>query len=267
MLVPALARRCDQRPAVCSFPALDFSGHRDDNLVSLRADSGAIWAGLVVAVIRVVEARRVRSSNGSNPDTAFGPKRWTPRCSRSRGVERGKESERHVRTVYRSRPACGRAGPRRGPHAQPQLHRYRAHPARPDPRGRGRGRQGDGVARHLPRGGPPAGGGDHRSGPAGPVRSHPVHPAGQEGARAVAARSAAARPQLHRHRAHPARPDPRGRRRRRPGAGQARRRPQPGPPAGHPAAQRLPVQGAGRRHRRRGCARRPRWCSTSSAAT
>ena len=63
------------------------------------------------------------------------------------------------------------------------------------------------------------------------------------------ARGAAARPQLHRHRAHPARPDPRGRGRRRPGAGQARRRPQPGPPAGHPAALRLPGQGAGRRRR------------------
>ena len=65
----------------------------------------------------------------------------------------------------------------------------------------------------------------------------------------VAARGAAARPQLHRHRAHPARPDPRGRGRRRPGAGQARRRPQPGAPAGHPAALGLPGQGD--RHRRR----------------
>ena len=41
----------------------------------------------------------------------------------------------------------------------------------------------------------------------------------------VAARGAAARPQLHRHRAHPARPDPRGRGRRRPGPREARRRP------------------------------------------
>ncbi len=56
-------------------------------------------------------------------------------------------------------------------------------------------------------------------------------------------------PQLHRHRAHPARPDPRGRGRRRPGARQARRRPQPRPPAGHPAALRLPGQGAGCRRR------------------
>ncbi len=42
-----------------------------------------------------------------------------------------------------------RPGPRRSPDAQPQLHRHRAHPARPDPRGRGRRRQGAGVARHL----------------------------------------------------------------------------------------------------------------------
>ena len=67
---------------------------------------------------------------------------------------------------------------------------------------------------------PGPGRGDHRPGPAGPQRPHPVHPARQEGARAVPARGAAARPQLHRHRAHPARPDPRGRGRRRPGAGQ-----------------------------------------------
>ncbi len=63
--------------------------------------------------------------------------------------------------------------------------------------------------------------GDHRPGPAGAVRPHPLHPARQEGPRALAARGAAARPQLHRHRAHPARPDPRGRGRRRPGAGRS----------------------------------------------
>ena len=72
----------------------------------------------------------------------------------------------------------------------------------------------------------------------------PFTPAGQEGAGALAPRGAAARPQLHRHRAHPARPDPRGRGRRRPGAGQAGRGPEPGPPAGDPAAARLPGQGA-----------------------
>ena len=139
--------------------------------------------------------------------------------------------------------------------------------------------EGEGVAakalespRHLAGGRARPGRGDHRPGPAGAERAHPVHAARQEGARAVPARGAAARPQLHRHRAHPARPDPRGRGRRRPGAGEARRRPQPGPPAGHPAALRLPGQGGGRRRRRRrrlaaARRRRPRWCSTSSAAT
>ena len=39
---------------------------------------------------------------------------------------------------------------------------------------------------------------------------HPVHPARQESPRALAPRSAAARTQLHRHRAHPARLMPRG---------------------------------------------------------
>ena len=56
----------------------------------------------------------------------------------------------------------------------------------PDPRGRGRRRQGAGVPRHLAGGRAPAGRGDHRPGPAGAVRAHPVHPARQEGPRAVA---------------------------------------------------------------------------------
>ena len=55
-----------------------------------------------------------------------------------------------------------------------------------------------------------AGRGDHRPGAGRADRTHPVHAASQEGPGAVAARGAAARSQLHRHRAHPARPDPRG---------------------------------------------------------
>ena len=180
-------------------------------------------------------------------------------------LRRGKELE-HVREVHRPRTSGCRPGPGRGPDAQPQLHRDRAHPARLDPRGRGRRRQGPRVPRHLAGRGAPAGRGDHRPGPAGAERAHPVHSARKEGPRAVAARGAAARPQLHRHRAHPARPDPRGRGRCRAGPGQAGRRPEQGAPAGHPAAQRLPEQGAGR-HGRRGHAVRRRWCSTSSAAT
>ena len=135
--------------------------------------------------------------------------------------------------------------------------------------------EGEGVAAkaleslgHLARCRARAGAGHHRPGSAAADRAHPVHAARQEGARALAARGAAARPLLHRHRAHPARPHPRGRGRRRPGARQARRRPQPRAPAGHPAALRIPGQGAGRRRRpggepRQGLAR----SSTSSAAT
>src|SRR5688500_13429538 len=40
-----------------------------------------------------------------------------------------------VRTVHRPSPPCRRPGPRRGPDAQPQLHRHRAHPPGLDPRG------------------------------------------------------------------------------------------------------------------------------------
>jgi type III pantothenate kinase len=172
-------------------------------------------------------------------------------------------------------PAGSSSWPRKRPAAQPQLHRHRAHPARPDPRGRGRRRQGARVARHLARGRARPGRGDHRPGQQVAVRPHPVHAARQEGARAVAARGAAARPQLHRHRAHPARPDPRGRGRRRPGAASKLGADlEPRPPAGHPAALRLPGQGRGRAGQRRGGGRPAaageelaRWCSTSSAAT
>ena len=137
--------------------------------------------------------------------------------------------------------ATARRGPRprRSEDAQPQLHRDRAHPARADPRGRGRRREGARVPEHLAGGRPLPGRGDHRPGPGRSDGPHPVHAPGQEGPGALAPRGAAARTQLHRHRAHPARPDPRGRGRRRPGPAEARRRPQPRPPAGHPAPVRL----------------------------
>ena len=54
-----------------------------------------------------------------------------------------------------------------------------------------------------------------------PSWPYPLHAARQKSSRAVAARSAATWPQLHRHRAHPARSDPRGRGRCGAGAGQA----------------------------------------------
>ena len=120
--------------------------------------------------------------------------------------------------------------------------------------GEGRRRQGPREPRHLPRRRARAGAGDHRPGPAGPDRSHPLHPAREEGPRVLAPRGAPARPQIHRDRAHPARPHPRGRGRRRPGPRQARRRPQQGAPAGHPAARGVPGRPGreGRRGRRPG---------------
>jgi hypothetical protein len=136
---------------------------------------------------------------------------------------RSVRGRRDVREVHRPGAAgCG-PGSGRGQDAPPRPHRHRAHPARPDPRGRGRRRQGPGVAGDQPGGGPPARRGDHRPGPAGSLGAHPVHSARYEGPGAVAAGGAAAGPRLHRHRAHPARPDPRGRGRRRPGARQAGR--------------------------------------------
>ena len=113
-----------------------------------------------------------------------------------------------VRTLHRPGPPGRRAGPGGSAPPQPQLHRHRAHPARADPRGRGRRRQGPRVPRHLARGRAQPGRGDHRPGRLVAVGPHPLHAARQEGPRAVAARGAAARPQLHRHRAHPARPHP-----------------------------------------------------------
>ena len=138
--------------------------------------------------------------------------------------------------------------------------------------------EGEGVAAkaleslgHLARGRAGPGGGDHRPGRLDAVRPHPLHAPGQEGARALPAGGAPARPQLHRHRAHPPRPDPRGRGRRRPGAGEAGRRPVPGPPAGHPAPLRLRRPARSRRPPAAPAAPRPpppaRSCSTSSAAT
>ena len=64
----------------------------------------------------------------------------------------------------------------------------------------------------------------------------PFTPAGQEGARAGAARGALARPQLHRHRAHPARAGARERGRRRPHPARLRRRLGEDPQRGHPHA-------------------------------
>ena len=110
----------------------------------------------------------------------------------------------------------------------------------------------------------------------GHLRPDPVHAARQEGARARAARGAEPRPQLHRHRAHPARPRARERGRRRAHPARLRRRLREDPQRGHPHAvrPRRPPPGLrlglGRRAGRRPArarARSPRSCSTSSAAT
>ena len=117
---------------------------------------------------------------------------------------------------------------------------------------------------------PREGRGDDRPRRVGPDRVAAVHAAGEEGARAVAARGAPARPQLHRHRAHAARPRPRGRGRGRAGPRQPRCRPAP---VRQQVIQLLSgYQGReGADDRRRGLqparARPARRCSTSSAGT
>ncbi len=69
---------------------------------------------------------------------------------------RSVRGRRDVREVHRPGAAGYGPGSGRGQDAPPQLHRHRAHPARPDPRGRRRRRQGPGVAGDQPGGGPPA---------------------------------------------------------------------------------------------------------------
>ena len=80
----------------------------------------------------------------------------------------------------------------------------------------------------------------------------PVHAACEEGARARAARGALPRPQLHRHRAHPARPRSRERGRRRAHPARLRRRRGEDPQRDHPHALRAGPSpaGPGRRNRR-----------------
>ena len=105
-----------------------------------------------------------------------------------------------------------------------------------DPRGRRCRGDGAGGARRVPRAHPGPRRGDHRPRRAGAVRAHPLHAPGQDRARDVVAGGAPARAQLHRHRAHPARLDPRGRGRRRAGARRPGPRTRSGPPDGRPAA-------------------------------
>ena len=105
-------------------------------------------------------------------------------------------------------------------------------------------------------------------GQAAPTGHIPFTPRAKKVLELVAPRGAAARTQLHRHRAHPARAHPRRRGRRGPGAAEAGRRPQPRPSDRDPAALRLHRrQGRADARRREKVARRGRWSSTSSAGT
>ena len=159
------------------------------------------------------------------------------------GPKAADPAQGHVPALHRpgqvGRPA--RAGGSPAPRSP--LRRHRAPPARAAERGRRGGRQGTGGPRYLLGGDPRRGRGDHRPRPDHSERAHPVHTKGKEGAGAVAAGGAAARPPLRRHRAPPAGTDPRGRGRRRPGAGQVRRRPRPGARSGAAAVDRLLVGG------------------------
>src|SRR5262245_65622881 len=84
-----------------------------------------------------------RARGPSQPDARTGDLLWKPGLAWKQ--PRGECTD--VRAIYRPGAPGSRPGPRRGPDAQPQLHRYRAHPARADPRGRGRRREGPRAAR------------------------------------------------------------------------------------------------------------------------
>ncbi len=62
--------------------------------------------------------------------------------------QEGSSSSHHVRAIHRTRPPGGRPRPGGGAHAQAQLHRHGAHPARPPARGGGAGRACARVPRH-----------------------------------------------------------------------------------------------------------------------
>ena len=151
-------------------------------------------------------------------------------------LDRQTRERLNVREIHRASPPGRRPRPGRGADAQAQLHRHRAHPARPAARGGGPRRPGARVTRHHRRARPRPGRPHRRLRRRGHLRPDPVHPARQEGARAGAARGALARPQLHRHRAHPARPGPRERGRRRAHPARLRRRLREDPQRGHPHA-------------------------------
>ena len=218
------------------------------------------------AIQRHLEAKRYGTNDPERVNTTPRPVRYDGLLSDS-ARSAGERKKRLVRTLHRESPAGRRPRAGRGPRPQAQLHRHRAHPARPAPRGGGPGGARARVARHHGRGGARAGRAHRRPGRRGHDRPDPVHAAREEGAGARAARGALARPQLHRHRAHPARPRARERGRRRAHPARLRRRRREDPQRDHPHALRPRPPPAGRGRRRRARRRRARSCSTSSAAT
>ena len=119
--------------------------------------------------------RRTGDGRPSGAGRAFGGRRRACRGWAVHSEPRSPADGRHgalVRTLHRPGPPGRRPGPGRGTPPQPQLHRHRAHPARADPRGRGRRRQGARVARHLARGRAQPGRGDHRPGRLVAVSGH-----------------------------------------------------------------------------------------------
>ena len=188
-----------------------------------------------------VKRQVAEETTGKHPD------RPSPRPTARR-------EKNHVRAIHRASPSGRCPGSRRSADAQAQLHRYRAHPARAAARGGGSGGTRTRVARHHGRARARSGGPDRRFRRGGHLRPDPVHPAGQEGPGAGAARSAEPGPQLHRHRAHPARPGARERGRRRPDPARLRCGLREDPQRGHPDAFRSRQPPA--RRRRHGCGRR-----------
>ena len=159
-------------------------------------------------------------------------------------VTGGREGQ-GVREIHGASSPGRRSCTGRGQGAEAQLHRDRAHLARAAAR-RGRSRRACArVARHHRRGGSCAGRPDRRPGRRGHERADPVHAARQESSRACAPRGALARPQLHRHRAHPARPRSRERGRRGADPARLRCRRREDPQRDHPHAVRAGQARAG----------------------
>ena len=179
---------------------------------------------------------------------------WGRRYTEVRARERGGHG---VRTLHRPGTEGVGVGAGRSASPEPQLYRYGAHLAGPHPRGRRCGRQGSGVSRNLAGGRAREGRRDDRHGRHRTERVAAVHPARQEGPRALVPRGPAVGPQLHRNRAHAARSRPRGRRCGRHRPRQPRCRPRPGAPASHSAHVGQPGQGVGRREPGRHIGRQP----------